>query len=218
MLVYLLLNTVTEMAYVGLTTGRMRDRLKQHVRHTRGDPRVGQLYDDLRAWPFECWEAVVLERADSLDALLDAERRWILKLETHLPGVGYNVMVPDEDYARRFKEAHERRAQKAFKRERVDFYDMDGRTPWLVEEFTRVIGYEGAKDGAKGGAAGAKAKPAKRREEMTPEERQKARENGRRAVEIKGVEFYREAGRRRKIVKDPIKDSNYKHVSRKENR
>lgn len=181
---YFIYNTVTEMGYVGLTTHRMRDRVKQHLRHAKEGVRLGALYAAMREWPLECWEAVVLERCNDIDSLLEAERRWIVATETHLPAVGYNVEVPTDKHMESFKREFLTRPRREFKAERVGFYDLDGRVPWLVEAFVRAVGHEGAKDGGREAARKAMVlEPEKfkrkTKADMTPEE----------------IAFFREAGR-----------------------
>lgn len=204
MLVYLLLNTVTEKAYVGLTTGRMRERLKQHVvKSKRGVS--SSLYDAMRAWPdMRCWEAVILERHDDLDELLRAERRWILELETNDPAVGYNDELPDERYWEAFKRSNP--GPHSPDPKELAWFDMDGHVSWLVEAWSGEMGRRGCWLGATHGVKGASAwnrpsekSPAwrpKRREDMTPQELEQARERGRRSVDAKSLDFYREAGRK----------------------
>lgn len=209
----MLLNTVTEMAYVGLTTGRMRERLKQHlVKSRRGV--LSALYDAMREWPdMCCWEAVILERSDDIDELLEAERRWILELETHRPGVGYNSKVPDERYWADFKRSNPGPYEPDPKE--LAWFDMDGHVSWLVQAWSGEMGRQGARLGASHDVKSADAwsrpekngfKP-KRREEMTEEERERARENGRKSVEAKGLDFYRETGKRGGAAKHKVKAS-----------
>jgi len=191
MLVYMLLNTVTEMAYIGFTTGRMRHRMKEHLAHTKGKRIVGRFYAALLAWPLDCWEAIVLERSDDIDTLLQAERWWIQACETHLFGVGYNTEVPDEAYAERFKrknpgpyEAHPNE---------LGWLVMSGQTDALTDAYAAHMGrtHGGTKEPKKKGISG------KTKTQMTPEELEFFREAGKRgaakAAQIDS-DFYRRAG------------------------
>ncbi len=200
----MLLNTVNEKAYVGLTIARMRQRVKQHVRHTRGDPRGGHLYDDMRAYPLECWEAIALERYATVDAMLEGERRWIQECGTLDPAVGYNESLPDEAYAERFK----RQNPGPYRDEpEAGWMNLDGHMDWLLEENAATDGLSKRLKTTTQEWYDEATKPpttSKRKGDMTAEELEYFRECGRRAVEARGLDFYRTQGAKGGAVKHEI--------------
>jgi len=196
MLVYMLLNTVNEKCYVGLTVARMRQRIKQHVRHVRGDPRGGRLYDDMRSYPLECWEAIVLERFTDIDAMLKAERSWIQACGSLDPAVGYNEVLPDEAYAERFKKQN----PGPYKDEpEVGWMNLDGHMECLHDAYAAANGQAKRLKTVTQEWFDEATKPpttSKRKNDMTVEELEYFRMCGRRALEVRGLDFYQTQGRK----------------------
>lgn len=88
MLVYMLLNTVTERCYVGATDGTLAARWARHLKETKGAPsRFGQA---LAEWSEEFWLPVVLCSCYSPEELSAAERAWQHHCNAFDPTVGYN--------------------------------------------------------------------------------------------------------------------------------
>lgn len=88
MIVYMLLNTVTEKAYIGATDGTLEARWKRHLQETvAAGSSLGRA---LRDWPEELWLRVVLCNCYTVEELAAAERSWIQACGTLDPGIGYN--------------------------------------------------------------------------------------------------------------------------------
>lgn len=105
MIVYLLVNTVTELSIVGSTVRPLHERVEAYFDEARKGRR-GSVYDALRAWPAWAWEAVVLERVEpslGVRGMVLAEARWMVELGTVDPAVGYNSTEPDERHAARLE-------------------------------------------------------------------------------------------------------------------
>ncbi len=94
MIVYMLLNTKTEMAYVGSTELALEARFKQHWDKcvSKTSPLARAMQETLK----HEWERVTLEEFDDLESMLRAEVDWMFELETIRPRVGYNSQVPSE--------------------------------------------------------------------------------------------------------------------------
>lgn len=87
MLVYMLLNTVTERCYIGATDGTLAERWTRHLKEASPTSRLGRA---LVAWPSELWVQVVLCNCYSVDELAAAERAWQLECCAFDDAVGYN--------------------------------------------------------------------------------------------------------------------------------
>ena len=87
--VYVYLNTVTEMVYVGSSQYGLEARHAAHMKamKTRHHSRF---YRALTDWPPEAWERMVLERCSNEGELSAAERRWIIEMNALDAAVGYN--------------------------------------------------------------------------------------------------------------------------------
>lgn len=88
MIVYMLLNTVTERCYIGATVGTLAERWKRHLDESRGGE--GRLGRALSEWGEELWLPVVLCNCYSAEELSAAERAWQLETCCFDPDVGYN--------------------------------------------------------------------------------------------------------------------------------
>jgi hypothetical protein len=89
MIVYLLLNVVTEKAYVGSTVRTLKERVDYHWADARKGSEA-QLHREMRLWDSEFWDAVVLQNCYDELQLSQAEAAWIALLSTREPNVGYN--------------------------------------------------------------------------------------------------------------------------------
>lgn len=91
MIVYLLLNVVTEKAYVGATDKPLEVRWRRHLKDALTRDSGSRLHQALRNWPLEeLWERVVLQRCGSLVELSEAEDEWMSACDTRNVAVGYN--------------------------------------------------------------------------------------------------------------------------------
>lgn len=89
MLVYMLINTVTERAYVGQTTVTLAERLRGHWESARKGTTTLNLA--MQAWDDECfWDAVVLQHCYDQEQLDQAEAAWQKICNSCDPAVGYN--------------------------------------------------------------------------------------------------------------------------------
>ena len=98
MVVYMYLNIVTEMAYVGSSMYGLEHRHKAHLKKARERPHKSRFYKALLSWPDEFWERVVLERCSSEVELDSRETHWIKECAAYDTGVGYNTH--DSQYLR----------------------------------------------------------------------------------------------------------------------
>lgn len=88
MIVYMLLNTATELVYVGATEGTLADRWERHLKESTS--RTSRLGAAMSEWEPEFWERVVLCNCYSVQELSDAEAAWQKKCSAFDPGIGYN--------------------------------------------------------------------------------------------------------------------------------
>ncbi len=88
MLVYMLLNTATDMVYIGQTAHSLKKRAMRH-KDAKGR-KNSRLRAALRDFPWYCWEVIPLQYCASLEQLDDAEARWISECDSVNPNVGYN--------------------------------------------------------------------------------------------------------------------------------
>ena len=89
MLVYMLLNTVTEKAYVGATDKPLEERWARHVKDAEHGS-MWKLHVAMRQWQPELWERVVLQLCYTVEELSAAEERWKHDTDVMDPAVGYN--------------------------------------------------------------------------------------------------------------------------------
>lgn len=169
MVVYMLLNSVNDMVYVGQTTKPLNVRLTEH-RGAAKRGNAGLLYVDVRECGWDVFEVVVLERCDTIEQLNAYERLWIKETSACDHGVGYNQR--DGGHNKRLteetraacREAGRRGAtQKAKDPKKRRDSALDGKTPEERREFFRECGRKGAKTSA----------------QMTDAERERFREWGR---------------------------------------
>lgn len=91
MLIYMLLNTVTERAYVGQTHHSLEHRVKDHFDAARHGS-TSMLHETMRLWNEQCyWDAVVLQVCYDQRQLDIAEAAWQRACHVLEPGVGYNA-------------------------------------------------------------------------------------------------------------------------------
>jgi len=89
MIVYMLLNTVTEKIYIGATKGTLLDRWAAHLKAASAGSEC-QLHHAIRSWPSEFWEVVVICNCYSEQEMSDAEQAWQRRCDALNPSVGYN--------------------------------------------------------------------------------------------------------------------------------
>ena len=88
MLVYMLLNTVTEMVYVGATDKTLDARWKRHIKDSRSG--TSRLQQALRDWHPDMWLPVTLVNCYDLNELSAAETAWITLTDARNINIGYN--------------------------------------------------------------------------------------------------------------------------------
>lgn len=89
MVVYMYLNTVTEMTYVGSSKYGLEHRHRRHLKDMK-TRRRSRFYNALTEWPECFWDRVILEQCSTEAELDAAEKRWIAECCALEPGVGYN--------------------------------------------------------------------------------------------------------------------------------
>jgi len=89
MIIYMLLNEVTEKVYIGKSINSLPHRLAGHIDAMQSGS-TSRLHAELKRWPEECWTAVVLQHCYSEEELALAEGNWIAATEATDPAVGYN--------------------------------------------------------------------------------------------------------------------------------
>jgi hypothetical protein len=91
MLVYMLINVITEKAYVGQTQKSLAERWKDHKR-SAAEGSDSPLHTAIREWNNdELWDRVVLQVCYSIEQLNQAEEVWMTACSTRDGAVGYNV-------------------------------------------------------------------------------------------------------------------------------
>ena len=91
MLVYMMLNTIEERAYIGQTKMTMAARIKLHHEEVAEGSRT-PIHTAMRRWDSEdFWLCVVLQNCYTEDELNRSEELWIERCHTAESGVGYNV-------------------------------------------------------------------------------------------------------------------------------
>jgi len=93
MLVYMLLNLVTEKVYIGATAKTLDERWKRH----RESVAAGSQYPvhvAMAEWEDCCWERTVLQNCYSVEELDAAEEVWRDYCNALDPAVGYNRPAP----------------------------------------------------------------------------------------------------------------------------
>lgn len=167
MLVYMLLNTITEKAYVGQTTGTLEERVRNHW-HQAGSGSTSQVHDAFREWHDRCfWEAIVLQHCYDQDELDKAEAAWQHICMTHDPAIGYNARK--EKLTRQRPQAQQGDSLRTTRKASP----IAGMSPEEAREFYREQGKKGAASGRKG---------AKPKAEMTEADRERYREWGRKGA------------------------------------
>lgn len=89
MIIYMLLNEVTEKVYIGKSINSLPHRLAGHLDAVQSGS-TSRLHAELKRWPEECWTAVILQHCYSEEELALAEGNWIAATEATDPAVGYN--------------------------------------------------------------------------------------------------------------------------------
>lgn len=165
MIVYMLLNTVTEKAYVGATDKSLNERWKRH-RKDAAHGSQSRLHAAMREWSCEdLWERVVLANCYSVEELSEAEEAWMSIAGTSDPSVGYNDNKVS--YARSVLNG--KKGGDPVKKGKTNGAPspLEGLSEAEQKEFFRACGRKGTKPKA----------------ELTDEERERYREWGRRGAE-----------------------------------
>lgn len=90
MLVYMLVNEVTDMVYVGQTLQGLFERMKEHENSAKVGSRT-RLSNAIREYGFEMFTPVVLQNCYDTDTLNRAEECWIEYTCCREPAIGYNT-------------------------------------------------------------------------------------------------------------------------------
>ena len=91
MLVYMLVNVITEKAYVGQTQKSLAERWRDHKKQAMGGS-TAPLHVAMREWNNDdLWDRVVLQCCYSVAQLDEAEEAWTEACSTRDGAVGYNA-------------------------------------------------------------------------------------------------------------------------------
>ncbi len=172
MLVYMLFNTVTEMAYVGATDKALKERWERHLKDSRSG--TSRLQVALREWPAEVWMQVVLTNCYDLAELTAAEEAWIEATHAREPAVGYN----DNQVPYAVSVANGQKGGDPSKAKPAKGAGRSSPLAGMTEEERREWFRQQGKKGAAAGGRGARP-----RSEMTEAEREKYREWGRKGAQ-----------------------------------
>ena len=92
MIIYMLLNTVTDKVYIGRTHGTIENRIKGHWDHALKEGGTTFLSEAIRDYPDkELWDFIVLQHCYSEQQFCDAESAWIEICSARCANVGYNM-------------------------------------------------------------------------------------------------------------------------------
>lgn len=83
-------NTANGMVYIGACQRSLRVRLNEHKSRAFREQRRGPLYDAIRLYGWGAFDWQVLEEPEGKAALVEAEQKWIARLGSNDPDVGYN--------------------------------------------------------------------------------------------------------------------------------
>ncbi len=89
--IYMYLNTITEMVYIGSSMYGLPHRHKRHIKDAFQKEKKSHFHKALSSWSDECWERLILERCHSEEELDSAETRWIAECHALDENVGYNT-------------------------------------------------------------------------------------------------------------------------------
>lgn len=171
MIVYMLLNTVTEKAYVGATDKPLDERWQRHLKEARHGS-TWPLHEAIREWPEEFWLPVVLVNCYSTEELSTAERAWKTICSTEDPDIGYNDVNNQASYSTSVANG-KKGGDPLTIGGNAPGSPLSGKTLEQRRQYFSDCGKRGAAAGRKG---------ARPRKEMTEEERERYREWGRRGA------------------------------------
>ena len=169
MMVYMLLNTITERAYVGATDKTLEERWQRHLNDSRSGS-AAPLHVALREWPEALWLPVVLVNCYTTEELSAAEAWWIERTEVHDPQVGYND--GRASYVDTVTNGKRGGNPLVIGGDR-ETSPLNGKTPEQRRQYFSDCGKRGAAAGRKG---------AKPKAEMTEADRERYREWGRKGA------------------------------------
>jgi group I intron endonuclease len=95
MFVYVITNEVNEKRYVGQTVSTIPVRWELHLGKARGHSRF-YLYRAMRKYGVNRFSIAMVETVTTIEALKEAQKRWIRDLGSDDPERGYNVATGDE--------------------------------------------------------------------------------------------------------------------------
>ena len=171
MIVYMLLNTVTEKSYVGATDKPLDERWQRHLKDARHGS-TWPLHVAMRDWPEEVWLPIVLVNCYSLKELSQAEAAWRTICCTNDPAVGYNDDRNQTSYAMTVANG-----QRGGDPTEVGGARSGSPLVGMTSDQKRQYFSDCGKRGAAAGRKGAKPKA-----QMTEEERERYREWGRKGA------------------------------------
>lgn len=94
MIIYMIINLITERAYIGQTRKALNTRLNEHFEDAQRYFSSAPLHEAMRKYPeHDIWDAVVLQNCYDQQQLDIAERYWIEYCNTRDGAIGYNVRI-----------------------------------------------------------------------------------------------------------------------------
>lgn len=97
-IIYCITNTVNGKKYVGKTVQNLEDRWDDHVALARTGRKI-YFMNAIRKYGPDAFEKSILETIEDEELLSDAERKWILELNTTDHMVGYNSTFGGEGFS-----------------------------------------------------------------------------------------------------------------------
>lgn len=119
MIVYKATNTLNNKTYIGITKQELRFRKYRHVY----DSKTSKFYfhNAIRKYGQENFTWEIIDRASSIEELLELEKKYIeqLKPEYNMVAGGRGMLNPSDETRRRLSEAHKNRFFSEEHRERI---------------------------------------------------------------------------------------------------
>jgi hypothetical protein len=88
MIVYKITNSINNKAYIGITSGTLKDRMKAHKNHSGNKRR--KLYDAFRKYGFENFQAEIIEEIATKKEAIEKETFYIKHFDTFSNGYNMN--------------------------------------------------------------------------------------------------------------------------------
>lgn len=149
MFVYKITNTVNDRVYIGLTTGPLKVRWRQHLSAAKKDVDK-PLYRAMRKHGIDNFSIHVIYTTDSIDDLRAAEIRLIAEFKAHVNNGGYNLTDHGFEHGRANQPSGEALYNSKLTEEMVAFIrnpiHWDKSNAAVLEMVKEQFGFDGARD------------------------------------------------------------------------